>query len=125
VTPKVHSPCIIILVSGKASDGIEFEKLFTERDVHLSSTGRVYNYWDKKGGKDHMAGTQTDIYHLLKILGEKDGEMVVQFVGCTQSMTEWWSEEKVKETYIELWDEWVKGLAYDFLLPDRMFANSP
>ncbi|WXC56572.1 hypothetical protein SNK03_002506 [Fusarium graminearum] len=84
-------------------------KAVPERDVHLMSGPKLFGYWRGKGGRPWAAGIPDDICHLLKILGEKDGKLEVQFVGCAKSKSEWWESDTVKETYIELWDEWVQA----------------
>lgn len=81
-----------------------------ERDVHLMSGLKLFGHWRGKGGRPWAAGIPDDICHLLKILDEKDGKLEVQFVGCAKSKSEWWESNTVKETYIELWDEWVQGM---------------
>ncbi|KAM0352132.1 hypothetical protein ACHAP4_009145 [Fusarium culmorum] len=110
VTPTVQSSCVIMLCSGIDFDGVPFnQKWFTERDVHLMSGPKLFGYWRGKGGRPWAAGIPDDICHLLKILDEKDGRLEVQFVGCAKSKSEWWESDIVKETYIELWDEWVQA----------------
>ncbi|KAF5234484.1 hypothetical protein FAUST_7572 [Fusarium austroamericanum] len=81
----------------------------TERDVHLMSGPKLFGYWRGKGGRPWAAGIPDDICQLLKILDEKDGKLEVQFFGCAKSKSEWWESDTVKETSIELWEEWVQA----------------
>ncbi|CEI67628.1 hypothetical protein FVEN_g5712 [Fusarium venenatum] len=112
-------------VSGVDSEGVPFgRKLFTERDIHLVSGPKLFRYWRGKGGRAYASGILDDVCHLLKILDEQDGKRQVQFVGCAKSQSEWWDSDKVKETYIELWDEWVQGTTFSAPIPpDERLTN--
>ncbi|KAL6922533.1 hypothetical protein FSHL1_006493 [Fusarium sambucinum] len=112
VTPTVKSPCVVILANGVDSEGVPFEgRLFTERDVQLVSKMKLASYWRGKRGRNYAAGIPDDICHVLRVLEEKNGWLRVQFVGYStkETDTEWWESDKVKATYIELWDEWVQA----------------
>ncbi|CEF74429.1 unnamed protein product [Fusarium graminearum] len=108
-TTRVMPHVVTERITSQRDDISAITEAVPERDVHLMSGPKLFGYWRGKGGRPWAAGIPDDICHLLKILDEKDGKLEVQFVGCAKSKSEWWESDTVKETYIELWDEWVQA----------------
>ncbi|KAF5692386.1 hypothetical protein FDENT_2908 [Fusarium denticulatum] len=117
VEPNIQGPYVLLRVQFKKPDSRHtLVHWFTERDIHLKNEQKLLSYWEKQGGRQNAVELPPDAVHLLRITKEKElkrdqgygtKEYLVQFVGCPASQSEWWWASGVKETYIELYEEWV------------------
>ncbi|KAF5244108.1 hypothetical protein FANTH_7863 [Fusarium anthophilum] len=89
---------------------------FAERDIYPKNEQKLLLYWEKHGGRQNAVELPSDTVHLLRIIGEMDvkkdegygtKKYLMQFVGCPESKAQWWWASGVKETYIDLYEEWV------------------
>ncbi|RBQ66121.1 hypothetical protein FVER14953_13818 [Fusarium verticillioides] len=117
VEPNIQGPYVLLRVEFKKPNSRHaLVHWFTERDIHLKNEKKLLSYWQKQGGRQNAVELPSDVVHLLRITKEKDlkkdqgygtKKYLVQFVGCPASQSEWWWASTVKETYIELYEEWV------------------
>ncbi|KAF5602355.1 hypothetical protein FPCIR_1922 [Fusarium pseudocircinatum] len=117
VEPTVQGPYVLLRVEFKKPDSRHtLVHWFTERDIHLKNEQKLLSYWEKQGGRQRAVELPSDVVHLLRItrervvkrdLGYGTKQYLVQFVGSPASQSEWWWASTVKETYIELYEEWV------------------
>ncbi|KAF5599500.1 hypothetical protein FPANT_3334 [Fusarium pseudoanthophilum] len=116
VEPNVQGPYVLLRVEFKKPNSRHtLVHWFTERDIHLKNEQKLLSYWQKQGGRQNVVELPSDVVHLLRIIKEKDvkrdegygtKKYLMQFVGCPKSEAQWWWASGVKETYIELYEEW-------------------
>ncbi|KAF5625183.1 uncharacterized protein FTJAE_10080 [Fusarium tjaetaba] len=77
VKPTVQGPYVLLRVEFKKPNSRHtLVHWFTERDINLKNEQKSLSYWEKQGGR------------------------------CPKSEAQWWWASGVKETYIELYEEW-------------------
>ncbi|KAF5553708.1 hypothetical protein FMEXI_2357 [Fusarium mexicanum] len=117
VEPTIQGPYVLLKVQFKKPGSCQaLIYWFAERDIHLKNEQKLLLYWEKQGGRQNAVELPSDTVHLLRIIGEMDvkkdegygtKKYLMQFVGCPESKAQWWWASGVKETYIDLYEEWV------------------